>query len=68
MDLAACFPDLLRLKEIAEPKRSFSRGHTMSSHLIFPLARSTSTLLQITKSSINPSPQTARGWDSRMFR
>jgi hypothetical protein len=55
-------------KKIAEPKRSFSRGHTMSSPLIFPPARSTSTPLQITKSSINLSQQTARGWDSRTFR
>jgi hypothetical protein len=55
-------------KEILEPKESFSRGHTMSSHLIFPPARSTSTPLQIKKGSINPSPQTARGWDSRTFR
>ena len=47
-------------KEIAEPKRSFSRGHTMSSRLIFPPGRSTSTPLRITKSSIN-APRTQTG-------
>ena len=55
-------------EEIAEPRESFSRDHAMLHLLIFPPGRSTSTLLRITKNSVNPSPQTARGWDSRKFR
>jgi molybdenum cofactor cytidylyltransferase len=63
----SCFPDLLRLKEDSGAKKIIlARPHDVVS-FDFPPARSTSTPLQITKSSINPSPQTARGWDSRMF-
>ena len=54
------FPICCDSKVIAEPKESFSRGHTMSHLLIFPAERSTSTLLRITKNSINRSLRTTR--------